>query len=434
MSALPTWCLAVPHEGGVVAFFPEAGVVGFAPSPEDVQDLRRAAIQRVAASATEPVQGHARVVRRVSLILTKDCPLRCRYCYAEGGAKRTTMPEGLATHAIREGAKGSPEILYVTFFGGEPTLCMSTIRSSVAAARSLVPRCHFHISTGGVASEEDLAFLITNAFTVSVSTDGPPDIQNRQRPLAGDKPSAPLVERTIRELVLAGAAFKVRCTVTTLNVHRLAECVEYWAAMGVRYVHFEPINVAGRAAQGGMGLPDPDEYIANFISAVDVAQARSVGIINSAYMYLRSPTPCYCTTVAGDKLMVAPDGAVTLCYEVQECDHPLSDFVIGRYDSERGEFVLDREKQARLYRLSVESYQECRDCFAKYVCAGGCPNRNLVATGRITTVSPWLCKVKKALIHDAVIRIYRSSRERARTLPAEVLGVIVESVAEGGQT
>lgn len=300
--------------------------------------------------------------------------------------------------------------MHVTFFGGEATLCMDTVRASVDLARALAPKCLFHLSTGGVASECDIDYLAEQRFTINLSMDGPPDIQNRLRPLPGGKPSAEIVERTIRRLVAGGAAFKVRCTVTDLNVRRLSECVEYWSSLGVRYVHFEPINIIGRAASAEMALPDADIYIENFLAALDTAEKYGVGLINSAYMNLLNPSPYYCTTVAGDKLMVAPDGAVTLCYEVQECDHPLNDFVIGRYDPVSDEFIINRGKESRLHSISVESYGECKDCFAKYVCAGGCPNRNILATGSLTQVNPWICKVKKALIRDAVIRIYEASR------------------------
>ena len=320
------------------------------------------------------------------------------------------MPVSLALRAIREVAKRKPETLHVTFFGGEATMCMDTIRTSVELAKTLAPRSLFHISTGCVAPMSDLDYLVSEGFTINASMDGPPDIQNRLRPLPNGQPSAPAVERTIRRLVECNASFKVRCTVTELNVRRLAESVDYWADLGVRYVHFEPINMIGRASVAEMDTPDADVYIENFLAALDRAEARGVGIINSAYMNLLNPSSCYCTTVAGDKLMVAPDGAVTLCYEVQECNHPLQDFIIGRYDKEQDEFIIDRTKEDRMHGINVDSYEDCGDCFAKYACAGGCPNRNLAATGSLTKVSPWACKVKKALIRDAIIRMYHASK------------------------
>jgi radical SAM protein with 4Fe4S-binding SPASM domain len=327
------------------------------------------------------------------------------------------MPRDLALRAIREVAMDMPDVLHVTFFGGEPTLCMDTVRASVDLARALAPNCLFHLSTGGIVPEKDIAYLVEQGFTINLSMDGPPEIQNVLRPFPDGKPSAEFVERTISQLVERGAAFKVRCTVTELNVSRLSECVEYWGELGVRYVHFEPINIVGRAARAEMTLPDADVYIENFLAALDTAEKLGVGLINSAYMNLLNPSPCYCTTVAGDKLMVAPDGTVTLCYEVQECGHPLSDFVIGQYDPETDEFIIDKNKQERLNSITVEAYEECKNCFAKYVCAGGCPNRNILATGSLTRVNPWICKVKKALIRDAVIRIYKASKEGKSVSP-----------------
>ena len=356
-------------------------------------------------------------VRRVSLILTKDCPLQCIYCYAFAGEMRTTLPKSIALRAIREVAIEKPEKLHVTFFGGEPTMYMDTIRACVELSRQLAPNCFFHVSTGGIVPEGALDYFITQGFTINLSMDGPHEIQNRLRPFPNGQPSADIVERVIRQLVAGGAIFKVRCTVMELNVRRLAECVEYWAQLGVRYIHFEPINIVGRASRSEMVLPDADVYVENFFAALDMADKYGVGLINSAYMNLLNPSPCYCTTVAGDKLMIAPDGAVTMCYEVQECGHPLSDFVIGRYDPESNEFVIDREKESRLHSITVESYEECKNCFAKYVCAGGCPNRNVLATSSLTKINPWICTVKKALIRNAIIRIYEASKDEKLVSP-----------------
>lgn len=398
------------HNNGWIAFSPfskriafiksEKALSGFVQNENNLCD-QKPECSRVACSKS---------VRRVALILTKDCPMSCIYCYAHAGESKTTMTRELALRSIREAAKDRPETLHVTFFGGEPTLCMDTISDSVDLAQTLAEKCQFHLSTGGVVLEKDIEYLISKDFTINLSMDGPPDIQNRLRPLPQGMASSKVVEQTIRKLVSCDASFKVRCTVTNLNVQRLAECVKYWAALGVRYIHFEPINIVGRAAILDVGLPDADVYIENFLSALDTAEKHGVGLINSAYMNLLNPSPCYCTTVAGDKLMVAPDGSLTLCYEVQESTHPLQDFVIGKYDLVSDKFIIDSKKEKLLHAISVESYRECEDCFAKYVCSGGCPNRNLLATGNLNDVNPWICEVKKALIRDAIIRIYKASK------------------------
>lgn len=411
---IPKRVIVVDYAGGKIAFSPLSRQVAFAKS----EDTIVAFVEKENTGLVKKVcSWHTDGERRVSLILTKNCPLRCIYCYAWGGESKLTISKSLALRSIREVAKNSPETLHVTFFGGEPTLCMGTVWACVELAKTLAPKCLFHLSTGGVVPECEIDYLVEQGFTINLSMDGPPDIQNRLRPLPDDQPSAEFVEGTIKHLVALGAAFKVRCTVTELNVRRLTECVKYWIALGVPYVHFEPINIAGRAARDDMNLPDADVYIENYLAALDVAERYGIGLINSAYMNLLNPSPCYCTTVAGDKLVVAPDGAVTLCYEVQECNHPLNDFVIGRYDPDSDEFVINREKEKPLHSITVDSYEECKDCFAKFVCSGGCPNRNVLATGSLNKVHPWLCKVKKALIRNAIIRIYKASKEGKTVSP-----------------
>nr|MBC8465506.1 radical SAM protein [bacterium] len=326
--------IIVNHADGWLAFSPFSKRVAYAKSKNVLASFVESENRKFAHEVVCSPIGSSKSIKRVSLILTKDCPMRCIYCYTHAGEVKTEMPRELALRSIREVAEEGIDTLHVTFFGGEPTLCMETVRACVNLARTLAPNCLFHISTGGVASEHVVDYIAEQGFTVNLSMDGPPDIQNLLRPLPDGKPSAEFAERTIKRLVASGASFKVRATVTELNVTRLSESVEYWGGLGVKFVHFEPINIIGRASRAEMALPDADVYIASFIAALDTAETLGIGLINSAYMNLLNPSPCYCTTVAGDKIIVAPDGAVTLCYEVQECGHQLSDFVIGKYDQE----------------------------------------------------------------------------------------------------
>lgn len=404
----------ISHERGYIVFSPYSRKVAWIPSNRlnEVGSLQGVDNNLFFGRPSQQVLQSE--TARVSLIITSDCNLRCKYCYAEAGDNHEYMTPSLAIRAIKEMIKPNTKYLHLTFFGGEPTLNMEVIREAIGFVETLDLKGHYHLSTNGVVSNDKLEYLVKKDFTINLSMDGFPSVHDFQRPSPEEKPSSLTVERAIRKLVQMKAHFKVRATITDYNVHSMADSVTYWASLGVKFIHFEPINIAGRAISSQMSLPDVDTYVSNFVSALDKAEKLGVGIINSAYMNLLNPSIHYCTTVAGDKFIFAPDGAVTLCYEVQSCGHTLRDFVVGKYNHITDSFEIDASKLHKMCALSVESYDECSNCFAKYLCSGGCPNRNFIATGSLSKVNPWICAVKKQLIRNAIIRIYEASLNNSK--------------------
>jgi len=109
--------------------------------------------------------------------------------------------------------------------------------------------------------------------------------------------------------------------------------------------------------------------------------------------------------------MYTPDGAISACYKVQEKDHPVADFIVGEYDATTDRFIKDEGRATHLKNLEVRADGPCLTCHARYICAGGCPFRNLVETGNMQGIDAWSCSVKKALVHDAILRIDKGLQE-----------------------
>lgn len=111
-----------------------------------------------------------------------------------------------------------------------------------------------------------------------------------------------------------------------------------------------------------------------------------------------------------DGFWLSPEGKISTCVEVLQIAHPLSDyFVIGEYDPNKGEFIIDEEKRARLRRRCVNNMPSCRGCFAKYQCRGFCPARLLRETGNFMDASGFSgCEpVRKLVKQDLIDRIER---------------------------
>lgn len=361
---------------------------------------------------------------QLTLITTSDCNLKCRYCFANAGEIRIVMWEEVAMAAVRYAIQRvAGRDLLISFFGGEPSLTQELIKKVVLFARQSiinteVSQVRFNITTNGVMSLSFLEYLIENDFFLTISMDGLPIVQDHQRPLKSGDASSPILERTIKILVEHGHEFIVRATVTDYSVAYLVPTIEYFHRLGVSQFHCEAINLAGRAILETKGQPmqrpAAEDFAENLKAAIIKAGELGIGILNSSYMNLMQPSVHFCDGVGGNRVSVSYTGEVTTCLEVQGACHPTADyFIIGGYDEAEDRIVINPQKQMRICGNPITSQNSCcKDCFAIYICGGGCPIRNYHMTGDQNRVDPFRCQVIKSVL-PFVVNLFDQTSEEA---------------------
>lgn len=372
-------------------------------------------------------------IQKIGFTVTTDCNLNCKHCYANAGNNPSYMSPELALKIIGTVIHPAGDYLLISFFGGEPTLNMKTIKSIVDHTSSLGIPTQYHIATNGVMSDNSLDYIIENNMDVTVSMDGVPETNDLIRDSKSKIKTSQYVETTIKRLIENDILFQVRTTLCELNMDEMENFVNYCADLGVRFIHFEPLSIEGRAKEYSLRLHSPEYFVEKFKQILDEAARKEIMIISSFYMNLLTPSEYFCTSLHGDKLLFNPDGSVSLCYKVQSSNGNLSRFIIGRYEQGKDDLVIDKEKKGKWRKFTVHDYDQCEGCFAKYICGGGCPHRNFLSTGKLNEPDPWVCEVKKELIRDAFIRLYEESKQRKESI---VLGSyiyesnILESLAK----
>lgn len=361
---------------------------------------------------------------QLTLITTSDCNLKCRYCFANAGETRIVMREEVAMAAVRYAVqRAAGRDLLISFFGGEPSLTQELIKKVVAFARqsiinTSVGRVRFNITTNGVMNPLFLEFLIENDFFLTISMDGLPVVQDYQRPLKNGDGSSPVLERTIKTLVERGHEFIIRATITDYSVAYLVPTVEYLHGLGVQQFHCEAINLAGRALLETKGQPMlrpvAEDFAENLKAAIIRAGELGMGILNSSYMNLMQPSVHFCDGVGGNRVSISYTGEVTTCLEVQGGCHPTADyFIIGGYDEKEDKIVIELQKQISICGNPITSQNACcKDCFAIYICGGGCPIRNYHMTGDQNRVDPFRCQVIKSVL-PFVVNLFNQAEEEA---------------------
>ena len=323
---------------------------------------------------------------RVTLFPTSRCNLRCVYCYADGGVKKTDMPEIIAKDAIdfviANALEQKLRSAGVAFHGGgEPFVNMPLVKIAVSYARRMARkaglRLHVSSATNGVLTTKQREWILANLSSVSISLDGPSDIQDKQRPIKSGRGSFAQVSETIRHFEDRKFSYSLRATITDDNVNRMNEIVDCVRAVSsVTTLHLEPVVCSSRALAHGISVAN-EAFATNFIEARRYARTFGIALYYSGGR-CGSLTEHFCGG-CGTNFFVTPDGYVSACLEVVDNAAPLAKhFIYGRHTP--GGFEFNKKRLGVLLRRSVHRLPACRHCFAKYNCAGDCPVK-VVTTG-----------------------------------------------------
>ena len=310
------------------------------------------------------------------LFLTNRCNLRCTYCYADGGSlSPLDMPRERAIDAIdvvhrNAVSRGLSRFELGFHGGGEPTLNWPVLRAAVDYARRQRLAAVITMSSNGCYSRDALAFVLDHFDGISLSFDGPPEVQNAQRPMASGKPSFGSVMRTIDAMERRGFSYGIRVTAARPTLEQLPFVIDFLTShTGAREIQVEPAFPRGRGELNAITPRYASSFIRHFTEAFDAAAARNVRLSYSGAR-LDVITQRFCAS-AGEALVLLQTGDVSACFEVHSRNHPLAtNLIIGRLS--HGEVAINRRRWRLIAGRTADRIAFCRDCFCRYHCAGDC--------------------------------------------------------------
>ena len=380
---------------GEASVFYAPGHVATSPSEELVRraEEAQAAWRRLAEAPFAP--------ECLTVYPNNRCNLACGYCFAVEGRAQAAPPidERAAMGAARLVARCCAEkrkpFHLVLHGGGEPTLDWDVAVSLVEGTRAIAAQAGVgwfgYLATNGAIPEERAAWLGREFDLVGVSCDGPPEIQDRQRPLAGGGATSPQVVRTARALRAAGGRWLVRSTITPRSVERQAEIVAYLhEALGAVEMRFDPVY--GAAAFS----PEQAEwFVEHFLAAQREARARGCDLAFAGARRDEIHGP-FCDTLR-QTLHLLPDGVATACFlRTNGRDAEAAEVAIGKWDEERGEYTLDAGRIDAHRRKALDLPAACRECVNICHCARDCPEGCAVMDAAPTAPS-FRCLVQRRL-------------------------------------
>lgn len=352
-------------------------------------------------------RGRAFAPECLTIYLNNECNLRCRYCFtmpAHQPGERVSLDavrsagELVAQHCVR---KARP--LTVIFHGGgEPTLNFEHLKQvhaaaqAIAAAHQLEP--FFYIATNGVMTAERANWVAGAFHRVGISCDGPPLIQDRQRPQANGKTSAAAVRRTVDILHNRQRPFHIRATITAETVAEQVNIAHYLCGeFQPQAIHFEPVYAGGRTSQS-LTPALAEVFVTHFLEAQKVAQAYGIPLTCSGTR-LDELHGAYCH-IFRQVLNVMPGDVATACFKFsQEAAAAKQGVLMGRH-TDQG-FVLNQATLTRLDALLAPLPRSCNDCFNQFHCSRGCPD-----VCPLEAESPggtFRCEVARLLVYHTLV-------------------------------
>lgn len=339
-----------------------------------------------------------------------NCNLGCVYCSGTSGTdKSNQMDMQLALDAVNYYFDHvGPHSLYTLQFhgAGEPLVNFDVVRQSVELARELCgqrnAKLWVRLTTNGVCSREAAEWVARNADHVSLSLDGPAEIQNLQRPTIAGHGTYDNVLRTLRIFQQAGVLKRMNTVITPNSLDRMIDVVHHLGQLGgIPELRLLPMAFCGRCEITGMAPLDAAKYDAQFDQAVKVAASYGIKVVN-LIQEIDYHTDHYCGA-CGFNMVVAPNGNVSTCVEVLTSENAGADeLIVGRYNADTRRFKIDWEKLNSLRGRTWAISDQCASCSFKTNCAGNCLVRAARSTGTVMKADPECCEMVRSVLPRAI--------------------------------
>ena len=348
-------------------------------------------------------------IKALCLHVSHDCNLRCEYCFASTGdfgtGRRMTMDVETAKKAVdfvirRSGARRNIEI---DFFGGEPLMAMDTVKATVEYARSLEKEHNknfrFTITTNGVLLDDgNIEYINREMSNAVLSLDGRRPVNDAMRKTVNGGGSYDVILPKFQKLV-SGRGDKdyyLRGTFTRHNRDFAAD-VLHIADQGFRHVSVEPV----------VGGPDcvyafREEDLPAILEEYERLAAELVKRDDVNFFHFNvdlSQGPCVIKRLRGcgagcEYVAVTPEGDIYPCHQfVGNGEYRLGSVQDGTFDLELSQ---------KFAGLNVYTRPDCKDCWARFYCSGGCSASNLLVNGDIKKPNRFGCDMQRKRLECAI--------------------------------
>ncbi|MBR3681727.1 MAG: thioether cross-link-forming SCIFF peptide maturase [Clostridia bacterium] len=364
-------------------------------------------------SLAREYKNNSRVVKALCLHVAHTCNLNCSYCFASQGkyhGERALMSFEVGKRALDfliENS-GTRKNLEVDFFGGEPSLNFDVVKRLVEYAREVEGKhgknFRFTYTTNGmILTDEMIDFVNRECHNVVLSLDGRREVNDHFRRDYMGRGSYDTIVPNFQKLVKSrgGKGYYVRGTFTHNNVD-FTNDLFHMADLGFTELSMEPVVCPPGDLYALTEEDLPKLFEQYEILAKEMLKRKKEGRPITFYHYMLDLKngPCIYKRITGcgsgtEYMAVTPWGELYPCHQfVGDEKYSLGNV----FDGVKNTAVQDEFRGCNSY-----SREQCRDCWAKLYCSGGCAANAYHATGSINGVYEYGCELFKKRIECAVM-------------------------------
>ena len=358
-------------------------------------------------------KGSSHVIKALCLHVAHTCNLNCSYCFASQGkyhGESAIMSFDVGKRALDFLVENSGDRrnLEVDFFGGEPLMNWQVVKDLVAYARSIEKDAgknfRFTLTTNGVLLDDEVTdFCNREMHNVVLSLDGRKEVNDRFRvDVAGNGSYDRIVPNFQRFVAKRGdKSYYMRGTYTHYNTN-FTNDLFHMADLGFTELSMEPVVCApgDPCALTEEDFPVLCEQYE--ILAKDMLRRWREGKPITFYHYMvdLKHGPCIYKRVTGcgsgtEYMAVTPWGELFPCHQfVGDPKYSLGNIWDG---------VTNAAVQGEFRACNAYSRPDCKDCWARLYCSGGCAANSYHATGSIGGVYEYCCRLFKKRMECAIM-------------------------------
>ena len=366
-------------------------------------------------------KNNSKVIKALCLHVAHTCNLNCSYCFAsqgkyQGDRALMSFEVGKRAFDFLIEHSGTRHNLEVDFFGGKPLMNWDVVKQLVAYARSIEKQHNknfrFTLTTNGILIDDEVIdFLNKEMSNVVLSLDGRKEVNDHfRRDYAGNGSYDKIVPK-FQKLVQAreGKNYYVRGTFTHNNVD-FTNDLFHMADLGFTELSMEPVVCPPDDPYALTDEDMPKIFEQYEILAKEMLKRKKEGRPFTFYHYMLDLKngPCIYKRITGcgsgtEYMAVTPWGELFPCHQfVGDPKYSLGNI----YDG-----ITNTEIQDGFRSCNAYAREECKDCWARLYCSGGCAANSYHATGSINGVYKYGCELFKKRIECAVMMQVAESEE-----------------------
>ncbi len=362
--------------------------------------------------ASNESSGKAITLSKIMLNLTDKCNLDCNYCYAskyfsDQDISEETIEKVISKFFLSDAVSG---VKRVVFFGGEPLLNLRGMEYFINRMEELfaenkiseIPR--FNIITNGTIYTDRIARLFKKYnMGIIVSCDGPPELQDKQRPFRGlHKGSFDIVAGNIKQMVKYGLKIGIECTITRHTVE--AGCNHaglkdfFYKEFGLEGIAFVPENMT--APEKIFNYSDFQKQ-GNIYFQVLKELDYDTDTFEVPYRLLTRRPLSYACGLGRSIFHILANGDVYPCQLIAG----MEEFKIAHIDSFNDSLFLSNTWTKKYEKHSTK----CHSCWAKPICKF-CPARHILES-RCYTLPDAACNHQRESIIDLILNVVKLRKD-----------------------